>query len=312
MKKHIRVSFFSALVAFVLASLFAACGNASGAMTTGSANIATAGQTVASTKNTSASTKNTSASTKDTSASTKDTSASMVPLKVMSVDMAISPTTVRNITCGTTMAETYTAVFHFPANNSGGRVKFEYTSNNGRGSMPESFTVRPGQTSATYTFHWSGVLNVSSTVPGPGGVLVTSPNAYISKLIAPSGPCMPAVAAPFKVNSIGMSAGPDLTGHRCGSFFTETYIATFHIAAGGPGGTIVFQYTTTNGRSSSPNVSLHIAAGQTVATYVFKWSGALPPSHTVPGNGIVMVSAPNQMISPSATPPGATGGCSNM
>ena len=113
----------------------------------------------------------------------------------------------------------------------------------------------------------------------------------------------------FKVNSVSVVAGPEVTGHRCGTSFTETYTATFHIAAGGPGGTIVFQYTTNNGRSSSPNVSLHVAPKQTTAMYVFKWSGALPQSHTVPGIGAVMVSAPNQIISSSATPPG---GCSNM
>ena len=211
--------------------------------------------------------------------------------------------------CGTNTTETYKALFHFPANNAGGLVKFEYTTNNGRGSQPASFSVRPGQTSATYAFSWSGPVDSSNTTPGHGGVTVTSPNAYTSDLLAPLGPCIPAQAAPFKVNSISLAASPEVTGHRCGTSFTETYTATFHIAAGGPGGTLVFQYTTNNGRSSSSNVSLHVAAGQTTATYVFKWSGTLPESHTAPGVGIVMVSAPNQITSPSVTP---DGGCNNM
>jgi len=100
-----------------------------------------------------------------------------------------------------------------------------------------------------------------------------------------------------------------VTGHRCGSPFTENYTATFHIAPGGPGGTIVFQYTTNNGRSTSSNVSLQVAAGQTTATYTFKWSGALPESHTAPGIGGILVSAPNQIESPLVTP---DGGCNNM
>ncbi len=137
--------------------------------------------------------------------------------------------------------------------------------------------------------------------------MVTSPNAYTSQLLAPSGQCVAAPAAPFSVTSIGLAASPALTGHTCGSSFTESYTATFHIAPGGPGGTIVFQYTTTNGRSSSPNVSLPVSAGQTTATYVFTWSGTLPADHTAPGIGIVMTSAPSQMISPSAAP---TGMCS--
>ena len=225
-----------------------------------------------------------------------NTSSSSVPLKVKSVDINVNPSSLSNYTCGSTLTETYTATFHFPAYNAGGQVKFEYTTNNGRASEPASLTVKAGQTSAISTFYWSGPL--------PGGVMVTSPNSYTSVLVAPSGACSTATTAPFKVNSIGLTASPPLTGHACGSFFTETYTATFHIAAGGPGGTIVFQYTTNNGRSSSPNVSLPVAPGQTTATYTFTWSGSLPADHTAPGVGIVMASAPNQLISQSAVPSG--------
>jgi hypothetical protein len=229
-------------------------------------------------------------------------SASSVPLKVTSVGIKVSPSSLSSYTCGSTITETYTATFHFPAHNAGGLVKFEYTTNNGRGSTPASLTVHPGQTIATYHFVWSGALPADHTAPGPGGVLVTAPNSYTSPLVAPSGACS---TAPFKVNSIGVTASPSLTGHACGSSFTETYTATFHIAAGGPGGTIVFQYTTNNGRSSSPNVSLSVAPGQTTATYTFTWSGNLPADHTAPGVGIVMASAPNQVISSSAVPAGS-------
>jgi hypothetical protein len=94
--------------------------------------------------------------------------------------------------------------------------------------------------------------------------------------------------------------------------FTESYTSTFTLAPGGPGGTILFQYTTNNGRSSSATNSLVVAAGQTTATYVFKWSGTLTVSHTAPGIGMVMLLAPSQMISPAATPPGGVGACSTM
>jgi len=119
-------------------------------------------------------------------------------------------------------------------------------------------------------------------------------------------------STPFQVTSIGVSAGPDLSGYRCGMTFTESYTATFTLAPGGPGGTILFQYTTNNGRSSSATTSLVVAAGQTTATYVFKWSGTLTVSHTAPGIGMVMLLAPSQMISPAATPPGGVGACSTM
>jgi hypothetical protein len=119
-------------------------------------------------------------------------------------------------------------------------------------------------------------------------------------------------STPFQVTGIGVSAGPNLSGYRCGTTFTESYTATFTLAPGGPGGTILFQYTTNNGRSSSATNSLIVAAGQTTATFVFKWSGMLTVSHTAPGIGMVMLLAPSQMISPAATPPGGVGACSTM
>jgi hypothetical protein len=285
--RYIRIWFFNVLVALILASLFAACGYASTDTVSASPDPV----------------KHISTSSSSTNLMS-NTSSSSVPLKVKSVNINVNPSSLSNYTCGSTITETYTATFHFPVHNAGGQVKFEYTTNNGRASEPASLTVKAGQTSAIYTFYWSGPLPADHTAPGPGGVMVTSPNSYTSTLVAPSGACSPATSAPFKVDSIGLTASPPLTGHACGSFFTETYTATFHIAAGSPGGTIVFQYTTNNGRSSSPNVSLAVAPGQTTATYTFTWSGSLPADHTAPGVGIVMASAPNQLISQSAVPSG--------
>ncbi|MGZ3715513.1 MAG: hypothetical protein ACXVA4_08840, partial [Ktedonobacterales bacterium] len=71
----------------------------------------------------------------------------------------------------------------------GGTIQFEYTINNGRGSNPASVAVAPGQTTASYAFQWSGNLPADHTYPGPGGVLVTSPNALTSARVAPSGAC---------------------------------------------------------------------------------------------------------------------------
>jgi hypothetical protein len=288
MKKYSLLSHLSAFIAIALMSLLAACGNAPATTSTPSI--------ISSTSNTS-------------SASPTNGSTSSVPLKVTGVDIDLSIPTLSKYTCGTNMTETYTATFHFPAHNAGGQVKFESTTNNGRSSQPETLAVSPDQTNATYAFSWSGPLSSDNTVPGRGGVIVSAPNAFTSDLVAPSGACTVEAPAAFKVSSIELAASPEVTGHRCGSSFTENYTATFHIASGSAGGTIVFQYTTNNGRSSSADVSLHVAAGQTTATYVFKWSGPLPQDHTAPGTGIVMMSAPNQIISPSAVP---DGGCNNM
>jgi hypothetical protein len=288
MRSYYRLSLVSAFIAIALMSLLSACGNATGTTTTGSTH-----STI------------TTSSVKLTNSSTTS-----VPLKVTSVDISLSVPALGSYTCGTNITETYTATFHFPANNAGGQVAFETTTNNGRASQPASMMVSAGQTSATAVFSWSGPLSSANTVPGAGGVMVTAPNAYTSTLVSPTGACVPSAAStPFQVTSIGLTAGPEVTGHRCGSNYTATYTATFNIAPGGPGGTIVFQYTTNNGRSSSSNVSLPVSAGQTTATYVFTWTGSLPQDHTAPGTGIVMMSAPSQLISSSATP---AGGCSNM
>ena len=162
------------------------------------------------------------------------------------------------------MTETYKATFHFPANNVGGPVQFTYTTTNGRGDQPATLTVQPGQTSAVYTFAWSGALPADNTAPGRGGVLVTSPNAYTSQLIAPTGPCIPAIASvPLKVTSVDMSLSlPTIKNTKCGTNITETYTATFHFPANNVGGTVHFTYTTTNGRGSEP-ATLAVQPGQT-------------------------------------------------
>ena len=152
--------------------------------------------------------------------------------------------------------------------------------------------------------------STTTATPSNTPAATTTPGATPSNTPAPSSTTKS--STPFQVTSIGVSAGPDLSGYRCGTTFTESYTATFTLAPGGPGGTILFQYTTNNGRSSSATTSLVVAAGQTTATYVFKWSGTLTVSHTAPGIGMVMLLAPSQMISPAATPPGGVGACSTM
>lgn len=232
-----------------------------------------------------------------------------VPLQVLEVDMALSPQSLNGYTCGTSLTVTYTATFHFPANHAGGQVQFTYTTNNGRGATPASLSVPAGTTSMQYQFVWSGSLPADHTMPAQGGVQVTSPSQLTSALVGPTGACTASPNSAFTVTSVDVVASPPLTGHACGTSFTETYTATFHIAAGGPGGTIVFTDTTNNGRGNSPNINLNVAPGQTTATYTFTWQGSLPADHTAPGVGIVLVSSPNDVRSSEAVPTGVcTGG----
>ena len=111
------------------------------------------------------------------------------PFKVTSIDMAVSPTTIAGITCGTALTVTYKATFHIAANSPGGTIQFLYTVNNGRSSPGASVSVGPGETTATYSFTWSGKLPTDHTYPGPGGVITSSPNAVTSSLVKPTGMC---------------------------------------------------------------------------------------------------------------------------
>ena len=108
---------------------------------------------------------------------------------VTGIDMAVSPSSIQGLTCGSSIVVTYTATIHAAANSPGGTVQFSYTVDNGRSLTPASVIFTPGETSKTYSFTWSGVLPADHTYPQPGGISVTSPNQLISSLVKPEGTC---------------------------------------------------------------------------------------------------------------------------
>lgn len=111
------------------------------------------------------------------------------PFQVTAVSMTVNPTSIAGLHCGTFLTVTYTALFHLASNGPGGTIQFEYTINNGRGSTMASIAVAAGQTTASYSFQWSGNLPADHTYPGAGGVMVQSPNQISSSLLGPSGTC---------------------------------------------------------------------------------------------------------------------------
>lgn len=106
-----------------------------------------------------------------------------------------------------------------------------------------------------------------------------------------------------------MSVSPStIDGMSCGSYLVVTYTATFHAPPNSTGGVVVFGYTVDGGRSGGASGEmLTFAPGQTTETFSFKWAGNLPPDHTYPGLGGVLVSSPNVLNSPMVKP---TGMCS--
>jgi hypothetical protein len=225
--------------------------------------------------------------------------------QVTKIDMAVSPTSIQGLSCGTSTVVTYTATIHVAPNSSGGTVKFNYSVNNGRGQTPASINFGQGETTKTYTFTWSGALPADHTYPEPGGIQVTSPNQLTSSLVGPTGQCTSSAA--FQVTRVDMTVSPtSIQGLSCGTSIVVTYTATIYVAANSPGGTAQFSYTVNNGRGQTP-ASITFSPGQTVRTYTFTWSGALPADHTYPEPGGIQVTSPNQLTSPLVAP---TGTCS--
>jgi hypothetical protein len=108
----------------------------------------------------------------------------------------------------------------------------------------------------------------------------------------------------FKVTSVDLVVNPDsIASKTCGSSASFTYTATFHIPANTAGGTVQFQYTVNNGRSST-NANVSVAPGDTTKTYTFSSSGTLYPDHTYPGIAEVLVNSPNTVSSPQVKPSG--------
>jgi len=111
-------------------------------------------------------------------------------------------------------------------------------------------------------------------------------------------------AAPFRITSIDMSVTPaNVSTWRCNSYIQVVYNAVFHVVSGSNGGTIVFYYTMNNGRGQTP-AKLTILPGQRMSNFVFTWQGSLPGDHTYPGRGGVLVTNPNNLVSPLVAPNG--------
>ncbi|MEO7001107.1 MAG: hypothetical protein ABI068_04840 [Ktedonobacterales bacterium] len=112
-----------------------------------------------------------------------------LPFRVTSVDLAVSPDNIAGLVCGSHVTFTYTVTFHLLALTIAGVIQFNYTFNNGRGGNRAQITVAAGQTTATYSFKWSGNLPADHFYPEGGGVIVGNPNLINSPLLAPSDAC---------------------------------------------------------------------------------------------------------------------------
>jgi hypothetical protein len=109
--------------------------------------------------------------------------------RVTGIDLSVTPTTISTWACGSYIQVVYNAVFHVVSDPKGGTIVFSYTLNNGRSQTAEKLTINPGQHLSNFVFTWQGSLPADHTYPGPGGVLVTSPNYLQSQMVYPTGGC---------------------------------------------------------------------------------------------------------------------------
>src|ERR1051326_1934497 len=100
----------------------------------------------------------------------------------------------------------------------------------------------------------------------------------------------------FRVTSIDMSVTPaNVSIWKCGSYIQVVYNAVFHVVSGPNGGSISFSYTVNNGRSQTFE-KLTIIPGQYLSNFTFTWQGSLPPDHTYPAPGGVLVPSPTYFV----------------
>ena len=108
---------------------------------------------------------------------------------VNSVQLTMSPTTLKTWKCGDYIQVVYHATFKVSSGASGGTMRFSWTTNNGRGQTNARLTILPGQRLSEYTFTWQGALPADHTQPGVAIVLVTAPNTVESRGVYPAAGC---------------------------------------------------------------------------------------------------------------------------
>lgn len=148
----------------------------------------------------------------------------------------------------------------------------------------------------------ANVSGSNSPTPAPKRTVIvpTSPSP------PPASTPTPIQPVPFSITRIDMSVSPSsIAGTVCGTMVTVRYTAIFHAPDNSTGGVVVFGYTVNGGRSGGGSgETLAFAPGQTTESFSFTWSGNLPPDHTYPGLGGVLVSSPNVVNSPMVKPTG--------
>ena len=108
---------------------------------------------------------------------------------VNSVQLSMSPTTLKTWKCGDHIQVVYHATFNVSSGPSGGTMLFAWTINNGRGQTNAQLTIIPGQTRSEYTFTWQGALPADHTHPAVAIVMVTAPNAVESNGVYQTAGC---------------------------------------------------------------------------------------------------------------------------
>ena len=116
------------------------------------------------------------------------TATALPAFQVQGITIAVSPTSIAGMACGTPVNVTYTATITIAPGSQGGTVKLTWTI--GSTSSPASITFAPGESVKTVSSTDIGSLARNNSYPRSASIISTSPNAVNSTTVRPAGTCI--------------------------------------------------------------------------------------------------------------------------
>ena len=241
-----------------------------------------------------------SVSSTQTSSPTPSPTPTAAPLLVSGFAMAVNPSSLASISCGTSTSIVFSAAITV-SQATGGTLP--YTWNIGSTQSSGTLTFTAGQTSKVVTYTVPGVtvqygaaITSATLTAGPAGKTSTS------AAIKPVGNC--SLPGPFKVVNITLSFTPStVAGLPCNSNVTIVYSATITIGSDSNGGTVSLTW---NVGTYHPTASVVFAPLQTVQTITYSEPGKLVTgnSNGFPRITSLTATSPNTFATSSTKPLG--------
>ena len=234
-------------------------------------------------------------------ASSPTTAPTGMPLQVTGVSIAMNPTNLSPINCGTSLNIVFTAQISVASGSEGGTLPITWNIN--QAAIAGTASFNPGQTSQTVTYTLSNyVVQLASSLAVHGSLSAgKAGNALTSATATPSGRCN--LPGPFQVVSITISTSPaSISSIICDTVINVTYIATVTIAPNSNAGTVSLAWSAVY---RHPTVSITFAPAQTVGTTTVVLTGKVNHTTLFLQPVSLASTSPNVFHSAGVTPGGA-------